>query len=401
MPPARVSSRPAAASPPRPGAGRFARRRPRQGRHRRGLVLVHDYLTQMGGAERVMADLVRHWPEAEVRTLLYAPATTFDEFRQVPVRTSALQPLAGSVSHRALFPLMPAALRSLEVRHADLVISSSSGWAHAVRVPEGVPHICYCHSPARWLHSGRRYIHRARAEVALGPVLAALRRWDTRAAAGPTLYVANSRNVRARIAQLYGREAVVLHPPVDVHRFRPTPIPADGYLLVLSRLLGYKRIDLAIAAAAAVGRPVVVAGEGPERARLEQLAHPGVTFAGRVSDHALGRLFAGASALLQCGEEDFGIAVLEANAAGRPVVALGRGGALETVRPDETGVLFAEATVPAAAAAVQRALAREWDPERLAVHARAFAPDRFFAGFERIIERHVAERRAGSCASST
>jgi glycosyltransferase involved in cell wall biosynthesis len=360
---------------------------------RRGVVLVHDYLTQMGGAERVVADFVRHWPQAEVRTLLYEPATTFQEFRSVGVHTSVLQPLAAAVSHRAMFPLMPVAMRTIEVCDAELVISSSSGWAHGVRVPSGTPHVCYCHSPARWLYSGRRFIRRRRAERALTPLLAALRRWDRSAARRPTLYVANSRTVKERIAELYGREATVLHPPVDVERFRPTPIPQDGYLLVLSRLLGYKRIDLAIAAAAAVGRPLVIAGEGPERDRLEQAAGPDVTFVGRVPDEALADLFAGAGALLQCGEEDFGIAVLEANAAGRPAVALGRGGALETIRPGETGVLFDQPGVDAVAEAVRTALERRWQPELLALHAHAFAPDRFFAAFERIIERHVAELR--------
>jgi glycosyltransferase involved in cell wall biosynthesis len=353
---------------------------------------VHDYLTQMGGAERVMAQFTRHWPQAEVRTLLYEPATTFAEFGSVDVRTSALQPLAGTVSHRAMFPLMPAALRTIEVEQAELVISSSSGWAHAVHVPSGTPHVCYCHSPARWLYSGRRFIRRPGAEQALAPLLAMLRRWDRSAATRPTLYVANSRNVKDRIAGLYGREAEVLHPPVDVNRFKPTPIPRDGYLLVLSRLR-YKAIDLAIAAAAANGLPLVIAGEGPEHERLEHIAGPDVTFAGRVPDDALADLFAGARALLQCGEEDFGIAVLEANAAGRPAVALGRGGALETIRPGETGVLFEQPTVEDAAAAVRRSLEARWDPELLALHAHDFAPDRFFPAFERIIERHVAELR--------
>jgi glycosyltransferase involved in cell wall biosynthesis len=349
------------------------------------VVIVHDYLTQPGGAERVVAELLTRWPDAELRTLVHDPAGTFGVFGEREVVTSPLQRLAGRVSHRALLPLLPAAVRSLAIRDADLVISSSSGWAHGVPVAAGIPHVCYCHNPARWLYDTATYLDGRRATAAaLAPLLASLRRWDKRAARRPARYVANSDNVRRRIAAAYGRDADVVHPPVRTDGLEPTPIPRDGYVLVLSRLLRYKRVDLAIAGAAKAGLRVVIAGAGPERARLQTAAGPHVTFAGRVADAELPALFAGARCLFLGGEEDFGITPLEANAAGRPVVALGRGGALETVRDGVTGVLFDEPTATAAAAAIEQATATAWDPHALAAHAARWRPERFLDELEAI-----------------
>jgi glycosyltransferase involved in cell wall biosynthesis len=358
------------------------------------VVIVHDYLTQRGGAERVVAELLSRWPDAELRTLLHDPDETFPVFAGRRVRTSPLQRLAGRVSHRTLLPMLPAALRSLRIDDADLVISSSSGWAHGVPVAKGIPHVCYCHNPARWLYDTSTYLDGRGAMVhALAPVLAALRRWDRRASQRPTRYVANSENVRERIAATYGREASVVHPPVRTDGLRPTPIPRDGYVLVLSRLLRYKRVDLAIEGAARAGMRVVVAGAGPERARLEDAAGPHATFVGRVPDEDLPALFAGARCFFLGGEEDFGITPLEANAAGRPVVAFGRGGALETVRDGETGVLFDQPTGESAAAAIARACTTDWQPEALAAHAATFNPNRFLDELEGIAEHELARAR--------
>jgi glycosyltransferase involved in cell wall biosynthesis len=289
---------------------------------------------------------------------------------------------------------MPAALRSIAVEDADVVITSSSGWAHAIRVPEGVPHVCYCHTPAHWLYDTARYLERGQA-AALAPLLTALRRWDRKAAERPPHYLANTRNGRERNARIDGRTASVLHPPVEVDRFTPSPIPGDGYLLALCRLLRYKRVDLVIEAGRRLGVPVLVVGDGPDRARLEGLAGSGVTFAGRVPDSALAGLYAGARAYVMAGEEDFGIAALEANAAGRPVVAFGRGGALETILDGETGVLFRQQTGPAVAEAAEAALARDWDPAAMAAHAARFAPDVFLDGLERIVAEHADAHRGG------
>jgi glycosyltransferase involved in cell wall biosynthesis len=358
------------------------------------VVIVHDYLTQRGGAERVVAELLSRWPDAELRTLLHDADGTFPVFAERRVRTSPLQHLAGRVSHRALLPLLPAAVRSLAIDDADLVISSSSGWAHGVPVAKGIPHVTYCHNPARWLYDTSTYLDgRGALGHTLAPVFSALRRWDRRAAARPTRYVANSENVRERIAATYGRQADVVHPPVRTDGLEPTPIPADGYVLVLSRLLRYKRVDLAIDGAARAGMRVVVAGAGPERAHLEETAGPHATFLGRVADEDLPALFAGARCFFLGGEEDFGITPLEANAAGRPVVAYGRGGALETVRDSETGVLFDQPTAASAADAIARACAVDWQPQALAAHAATFNPERFLDELEDIAEHELARAR--------
>ena len=361
------------------------------------VVILHDYLTQPGGAERVVATMLDRWPDAELRTLVYDEQGTFPEFAGHEPVTSPLQPLAERTSHRALLPALPLATRSLAVEpdEADVVISSSSGWAHGVPVAAGIPHVCYCHNPARWLYDADRYIGSRFVRGALRPLFAALRRWDQAAARRPTRYVANSENVRRRIDRVYGRRADVIPPPVDTERMSPTPLPHDGYLLVLSRLLPYKRVDLALEAARRLGIRAVVAGDGPDRRRLEALAGPETEFLGRVSDEQVPDLYAGAAAFFLGGEEDFGITPLEANAAGRPVVAYGSGGALETVRDGETGVLFSDQTPEDATRDLERALRIPWSPERLAAHAERFNATTFLDRFEDVVDRElmVAEAR--------
>ncbi len=357
------------------------------------VAIVHDYLTQPGGAERVVAAMLERWPDAELRTFVYEPGGTFPVFAEHDPQTSVLQPMASRVSHRALLPVLPFAARSLAVRDVDVVISSSSGWAHGIPVDPAIPHVCYCHNPPRWIYDADAYIEGPLLRNALRPLLAGLRRWDQAAARRPTRYVANSRNVRERIRRNYGRDADVVHPPIDTDRLGPTPLPRDGHLLVLSRLLPYKRVDLAIKAAAAVGVPVVVAGDGPDRHRLEDLAGPGVDFRGRVADEEIPELFAGASAFFLGGEEDFGMTPLEANAAGRPVVAFGGGGALETVRDGHTGTLFGGQVPESAAVALERTLSREWSPDALAAHAGTFSERHFLDRLESIVDFEVARAR--------
>jgi glycosyltransferase involved in cell wall biosynthesis len=363
------------------------------------VVILHDYLTQPGGAERVVATLLERWPQAELKTFVYDAGGTFPEFAAHDPQTSVLQPVAERVSHRALLPVLPFAARSLAVTDADVVISSSSGWAHGIPVADGIPHVCYCHNPPRWVYDADAYIDNRWMRDGLRPVLRGLRAWDQRAARRPTRYVANSYNVQERIRRAYGRQADVVHPPIDTHRLSPTPMPADGgYLFALSRLLPYKRVDLAIAAAQRVGMPLVVAGDGPDRRRLEALGGPSVRFLGRVADEDIPGLYAGAAAFFLGGKEDFGITPLEANAAGRPVVAYGAGGALETVRDGETGVLFGSQDADAATAALRRALAIDWSPDRLAAHADGFSAATFLDRMEAIVDEELARggRRAAA-----
>lgn len=361
------------------------------------VAIVHDFLNQRGGAERLVVTLSRIFPDAPIFTSLYEPASTFDEFRSRDIRTSFMQRLPHSDrTFRALLPLYPLAFRSFDLSGFDLVVSSSTHWAHGVRA-RGAHHVVYCHNPPRWLYQSEQYLAEGGPAPAwmygpLRPLLAALRRWDLAAAARPDAYLCNSQVVAERIRGIYGRHAPVVHPPVDVERFgraaeaRRSQAAPGGHYLVVSRLLPYKRVDLAVSVCAERSVPLVVVGEGPARRDLERMAGPSITFAGRVDDEELIRLFAGARALIHCAEEDFGLVLLEANAAGIPGVAFGNGGALETVIQGVTGVLFPEQSGGALMEALNEVERRTWDALALQAHARRFDAKVFEERFLRAVE---------------
>lgn len=361
------------------------------------VAIVHDFLNQRGGAERVAAALTRIFPGAPVYTSFYDPEATFDDFRSVDVRTTFLQKLPHTeAAFRALLPLYPMAFRSIGLEGYDLVVSSSTHWGHHVR-PQRALHVVYCHNPPRWLYQTDEYLGAGGpapgwARPVLAPALAVLKRLDLQAASRPDLYIANSKLVAGRIAALYGREAPVVNPPVDVDRFLGLAARKGGeksYHLVVGRLLPYKRIDLAIEACASIGRPLVIVGEGPARAELERLAgaRADVRFAGKVSDQELLDLYEGAISLIQCGLEDFGIAPLEANAAGIPVVALRNGGALETVIHGVTGILFPKQKGGDVQQALLQVESRAWDADALRRHAASFDETSFERALLRVIEQ--------------
>lgn len=350
------------------------------------VALVHDYLTQTGGAERVVLSLSRLFPDAPIYTSVYDERGTFPEFRDLDVRTTALQrlPHRGGAA-RGLLPLYPWAFGQLKLTGYDLVLSSSSGWAHATRAP-GAFHLCYCYTPARWLYQTDRYLAEGGplptwSARALKPVFSSLRRWDQAAAQRPDAYVAMTSRFAQRIRETYGREAHVVPPPVDMNRIVPTASSMDPpYFLVVARLLGYRRVDLAIEACARMGRKLVIVGTGPAEAHLRDLArrlHADVRFMGRVSEHELNGLLHGCTALIQPGEEDFGLAPLEANAAGRPTVAYASGGALTTTLQGLTGVLFPEQTVESLVSALWEVQQRVWDGDCLREHAACFGEAQF------------------------
>lgn len=344
------------------------------------IAIVHEWLTAMRGGERCVEALCQLYPGATLFTLLHLPGSVSPVIERMPIHTSFIQHLPFSSSrYRHYLPLFPAAIRSLDLRAFDLVITSHHCVAKGVRVRQGALHVCYCHTPMRYLwdqydeYFGRGragVLTRAAMRVAAGP----LRRWDVKTAAAPDALVANSEHVRRRIRQLWRREADVIHPPVDTAMF--TPSTRDGgYFLVVGAFVPYKRIDLAIDACAASGEKLVVVGDGPDARRLKRGAGPGITFAGRVSDAELCDLYAGCRGLLFPGEEDFGIAPLEAMASGKPVVAFARGGALETVIDsggEGTGVLFNEQTTTALSAAIRRCRETTFDPALLRARAMQF-----------------------------
>ena len=311
------------------------------------VAITTDWLNSFGGAERVLIELHRLFPEAPVYTSVHDPAGLPVSMRGWDVRTSFLQrlPMAPR-KHQMYLPLMPLAFEQFDMREYDIVLTTSSACAKGVLLQPGAMNICYCHTPPRYLwdqyHDYTR-AHPARALIA--PVAHWLRLWDRVAADRVDQFVANSHEVAARIQKHYRRDATVVYPPVDVDRFQPNGKPAEDFYLVVSRLVDYKRIDLAIQAATRLGRRLLVVGEGPARKSLQAGAGPSVRFLGGLSDSEVADLMARCRAFVFPGWEDFGIAPVEAQAAGRPVIAYGRGGAVETVVDGATGVLFDEQTV--------------------------------------------------------
>ncbi|HEX7091721.1 MAG TPA: glycosyltransferase [Longimicrobiales bacterium] len=364
------------------------------------VALVHDWLTGMRGGERVLEELIGLWPDAEIFTLLHVPGSVSPVIESRPIHASFIGRLPGVARrYRSLLPLFPAAIERFDLRGFDLVVSSSHCVAKGVR-PPGAPHVCYCHTPMRYVWDlYDDYFGPGRAALPvrlLMPAVAAwLRRWDRRTAARVDTFIANSAHVRERIRRCYGRDAIVVHPPVDVERFRPAATREDFYLIV-SALVPYKRVDLAIEAFNRLGRPLVIAGTGPELGRLRRIARPNIRFAGWLPDEEIADLYARCRAFIFPGIEDFGITAVEAQAAGAPVIAYGAGGALETVigwdgrRADATGVFFDEATPEALAAAVERADRAPFDPAALRASAERFSPHAFRQGMLDVVERLVS-----------
>ena len=363
---------------------------PRPGAPARSVAIVHDYLNQCGGAERVALELATTWPKAPIYTSLYRPSSTFPGFAEHDVRVSRLDRIPVDSGFRALAPLYPWAFRDHGPLTEEVVISSTSGWAHGVRTAPDSLHIVYCHNPARWLYRSSEHLDNSLGTTLLAPLARPLRRWDQAAARRADLYIANAEQVRTRIRRIYGRDAEVVYPPVDVERF--TPRGRGERLLVISRLLPYKRVDLVVRAASRAGIGLDVVGTGPSLDRLRAIAGPTVEFHGRVDDAAVVQLLEGCRALCVAATEDFGIVPVEANAAGKPVVAFAAGGALETVIDGVSGALFDTLTEQALLAAVVRADAIETSPRDLARLARRFSAQRFRSRIESLVDDALARR---------
>lgn len=354
------------------------------------VAIAHEWLTVPGGSEKVVMAILELFPDAELFTSVYDPAPWPEAITRRPVHTSLLQRVPGATRHYPrLLPLMDAAFRSFDLSGFDLVISSHHACAKSVRVPAGVPHVCYCHTPMRyaWDPSFLAAEDLGRAERTVLPALTAwLRRVDRRRAAGPTVFVANSTHVAARIRSYYARDAVVVHPPVDVEPLLDVRHePGDAYL-VLGRLVPYKRAADAVAACARLGRALRVAGTGRGLDAARARAGERTEFLGHVPDDELPALLGRSRALLFPGEEDFGIVPVEAQAAGLPVIAYGAGGVRDTVRDGETGVLYETQGAEALAAAIERFEASTFDDAALRAHARGFAPEVFRERFAEVVE---------------
>jgi glycosyltransferase involved in cell wall biosynthesis len=360
------------------------------------VALVHDWLTGLRGGERVLDELLALWPDADVYTLVHAPGATTARIDARVRATSPLQRVPGARRHwRMLLPLHPWAAGRLRVEGYDLAVSVHHAVAKAARVAPGTPHLCYCLTPMRYVwDQADAYLGRGPRRLAAAPLAAALRRFDRASAARVDRFVAISRAVAERIRRRYGRPAAVVHPPVDTERFRPDGRPPGDYYLLVSAFVPYKRDALAIEAFARTGRRLVVVGDGPGRAALARRAPRHVEFTGRLPEAEMPGLFARCRALVQPQEDDFGITAVEVQAAGRPVIAFGRGGALDTVLPlagppdaaaRATGLFFETQTPEALVAALHRFEAAEgfFDAKAIRSHAERFSAPRFRLELER------------------
>jgi glycosyltransferase involved in cell wall biosynthesis len=366
------------------------------------LALVHDWLNQVGGAEDVLLELAALFPDAPIYTSIYAPDLMPEVYRNWDIRTLWLDRMPGiQRHHQPYLPLYPLAWGGLDLSDYDIVLSNKSGFCHGLRHDADTLHVCYCLAPTRYVWQFEHYIAReglgGAVAAALRPLIAAMKRWDYAAAQRVDHFIAISTDIQARVRQYYDRDSVIIYPPVDTARFaaaRDDEAEVGDYFLVVSRLIPYKRIDLAVEAATRLGVPLKVGGRGRDLDRLRAMAGPTVEFLGYVPDDALPGLMARCKAFIFPGLEDFGITPVQAQAAGRPVIAYGAGGALDTVIPGVTGQHFADLTVESLMAAMATFDARRYDSAQIQAHAARFDRAVFARQLRAYIDARWAEFRA-------
>lgn len=357
------------------------------------IALVHDWLNQIGGAEDVLDALVSHYPDSPVYTSIFAADLMPPRYLDQDIHTLWTDRLPFiHRRHQAWLPFYPLAWNHLNLSDYDVVLSSKSGFCHGLRFDASTLHICYCLAPTRYVWQLEHYIAREGlgrpVEWLLRPLTALLRRWDYAAAQRVSHFIAISTAIKERIKTFYNRPANVIFPPVDTSRFQPLPASEiEDYFLVVSRLVPYKRIDLAVQAATALGLPLKVAGVGRDLERLRAMAGDSVEFLGYAPADELPSLMAKCKAFLFPGLEDFGITSVQAQAAGRPVIAYDGGGALDTVIPGLTGERFEMMTVESLKAAMQRFDSKRYHPERIRAHARQFDTRIFIRQIQAFVEQ--------------
>ena len=361
------------------------------------IAIVHDYLNQMGGAERVVAVLHQMFPQAPIYTTIVDRNRLLEELKDADIRVTWMQGIPGILKRfKQFFWLYPLAIRSMELSGYDLVISSSSAYAKGAPVRGGTTHICYCHTPMRFAWEFSTYMEGVNVPFlvkwAARAMVSPLRLWDKAKSRGIHHLIANSTVVQRRINEHYGRASTVIFPPVNVSRFHIADSQPENYFLVVSRLVSYKRIDLAVEACSRAGKPLVVIGGGPDEERLRSLAGPTVQFLGRLPDTEVVRYMQHCRAFLFPGIEDFGITPLEANASGRPVIAFRGGGALDTVVPGLNGLFFENQTVNSLMDALEQFENVSWDPARIRRHAEKFDEARFIRELSTFIEAMIKPR---------
>jgi glycosyltransferase involved in cell wall biosynthesis len=362
------------------------------------VALAHHWLVRMRGGERVLEQLCLLFEAAPIYTLVARPGTTSALIESHPIVQSRLSRLPFAVAnYRQMLPLFPWAVRALHVDSAtDVLISSDASVIKGLSYREGISHICYCHSPPRYLWDEQdtylRYTSglRAGGRAFFRAVSRYVREFDRRAAQRVNHFIANSEFVRSRIARCYGREADVIHPPVDAGAFTPRK-ERDEFYLIVTELVAYKRVDLALEAFNTNGKPLVIIGDGPERAHLTQRARQNVRFLGRQPRDEIIRYFERCRGFIHPQVEDFGITAVEAQAAGAPVIAFRAGGACETVLDAITGLFFEEATAEALCNAIERFETLNFDPLRCAENAHRFSPDVFVRKFREMLAQQLPQ----------
>jgi len=365
------------------------------------VALVHDFLYTMRGAERVLDVLCELYPAADLYSLIYRPGTLNARIENRAVHASLLSHLPGN--HRYWLPLYPWAISRFSFAKYDLVVSSSYAVAKGARVPEGTPHVCYCHTPMRYVWDMyEEYFHASRRSRPVRAMLDALagylRRWDVRTAAGVDAFIANSTTVEERIRRIYGRGSTVIHPPADADYFTPSSTPREDWYLFASALSPYKRADLAIEAFRKSGRRLKVVGSGQDEGAIRRMAGGAVEVIGWLPDSGLRDLYRRGRALIFPGEADFGIVPVEAQLCGMPVIAYGRGGLRDSVVDGETGLFFVNQTAEALNAAVDRFEKMAISPDACRRRAERFSRPRFRDAIKDFIDRAVADVRAGRSA---
>lgn len=346
------------------------------------VALIHDWLPFMGGAERVVTNFLELYPDAPIYTTICNKSRLDGPLKDANIITSYLQKNKEIENHRKLFPFMPTAMESFDLNEFDIVLSSSSSVAKAVITKPDTLHVCYCHSPMRYAwefsheYAGKMAGTKGIKAKILSYFLTGIRLWDNASADRVDYFIANSENVAKRIWKHYRRESVVIHPPVRCKLFDISDID-DEYFLVVSRLQEYKRIDLAVEAFNELGLPLVIIGDGPERERLQKIAKSNIKFLGRESDEVIKDYYAKCKAFIFPGEEDFGITPLEAMASGRPVIAYGKGGALETVVENKTGIFFENQNKDDLISAVIKFKNKKFDKNEIRKHAEKFDEEIF------------------------
>jgi len=353
-------------------------------------ALLHYWLTNMRGGENVLEEFCRIWPDADIFTHAYAPEHISAIINSHRVNCTFINRLPrAKTGCQKYLPLMPMALKRLDLSAYELIVSSESGPVKGIRKPAGSRHVCYCHSPMRYLWDMYDDYYRntgVPGKIAMSLFKRPLRGYDLKSADTVDRFIANSHFVAERIERIYGRTSTVIHPPVNVDFFAQGNYAKGDYYLFAGQLIPYKRPDLAIAACERMNRKLIVAGDGSMRRELEKNAGSNVTFTGRMQHERLRELYAGAKALIFPGIEDFGIVPLEAQATGTPVIALGAGGALETIIPDMTGLFFDRPNVESLCHAIETFEMKKFSPDYLTEHAKKFSAERFRSEIKHFLE---------------